>query len=174
MVRERDEIVIRRAVSEDAPALARVHVDAWRAAYRGLVPDERLSKLSYARGEENFLRSMREGPEETYAVEEAGAVVGFLTLGASRDADVDAKTVGEIWGVYLAPEHWRRGIGTRLCWHAEQLLATRGCRSVVLWVFAENLQARCFYEAMGYAPDGAAKQLDFGIPLEAVRYRRDL
>ncbi len=168
------EIGIRRAVPDDAPALAKAHVDAWRAAYRGIVPDERLAKLSYARGEENFLRSMREGPEETHAVEEAGAVVGFLTLGPCRDADLDATTVGEIWGIYLAPEHWRHGIGTRLCRHAEELLAARGHRMIALWVFAENTRARSFYEAMGYAPDGATKQLDFGVPLEVVRYRKDL
>ncbi len=151
-----------------------MHVDSWRRAYRGLVPDERLAKLSYARGEENFLRSMREGPEETYAVEEASSVVGFLTLGACRDADVDAKTVGEIWGMYLAPKHWRRGIGSRLYRYGEGILTARGFGSAVLWVFAGNSNARRFYEAMGCKPDGATKQLDFGIPLEVVRYRRDL
>jgi len=168
------ETRVRLAVPVDAPALAKVHVDAWRAAYRGLVPNERLAKLSYARGAENFLRSMREGPEVIYAVEEAGAVVGFLTLGPCRGADLDAETVGEIWGIYLAPERWRLGIGTRLCRHGEAILGARGCRSVILWVFAENTRARRFYEAMGYAPDGVTKQRDFGIPLEVVRYRRDL
>ena len=34
--------------------------------------------------------------------------------------------------------------------------------------------ARQFYEAMGSSPDGATKRLDFGIPLQVVRYRRDL
>jgi len=32
---------VRPAVPEAVPALAQVHVDSWRAAYRGLVPDER-------------------------------------------------------------------------------------------------------------------------------------
>jgi hypothetical protein len=57
---------IRRATTDDAGSLARVHVDAWRAAYRGLVPDERLANLSYARSEERFRRSLAEGAEETY------------------------------------------------------------------------------------------------------------
>ncbi|MEN6368285.1 MAG: GNAT family N-acetyltransferase [Thermotogota bacterium] len=167
------EVRIRQAVPDDAPALARVHVDSWRRAYQGLVPDERLAKLSYARGEANFLRSMREGPEETHIAEEAGEAVGFLTLGPCRDDDVNL-AAAELWGLYLSPSRWRRGIGTRLCRYGEELLAARGHRTIVLWVFAGNLNARRFYEAMGYASDGAAKQLDFGIPLEAVRYRRDL
>jgi len=99
MVPERGDVWVRRATVEDVAALAWVHVDAWRAAYRGLVPDERLEKLDRARSETMFLRSMREGPEETYVVLDAGAVVGFLTLGRCRDDDVDAEAVGEIWGI---------------------------------------------------------------------------
>lgn len=168
------EIRIRCAASDDAAALARVHVDAWRQAYHGLVPDERLARLSYERGRENFARWVVDGTQETYVAEKAGEAVGFLTLGRCRDADVDAETVGEIWGMYLAPACWRQGIGTRLCRHGERIFRGRDLRAVVLWVFAANDRARRFYEAMGYAPDGATKCLDFGVPLEAVRYRREL
>lgn len=175
MAREQEAVIIRRATPDDAPALAEIHVGAWRVAYRGLVPDERLEKLDPARSEAMFLRSMREGSEETYvAHEEVGAVVGFLTLGRCRDGDVDAETVGEIWGVYLAPDQWHRGIGARLCRHAEGVFRGWGCRAAVLWVFAGNAGARRFYEAMGYTPDGASKILEVGKPLEAIRYRRDL
>jgi len=43
-----------------------------------------------------------------------------------------------------------------------------------MWVFAGNANARRFYEAMGYVPDGASKILEAGKPLEAVRCRRRL
>jgi hypothetical protein len=85
---------IRRATSDDAGSLARIHVDAWRAAYRGLVPNERLATLSYARSEERLRRSIVEGTEETYVAWVAGEAVGFVTLGACRDADVDQETTG--------------------------------------------------------------------------------
>jgi hypothetical protein len=38
---------IRPARVNDAPALGRVHVDSWRAAYRGLVPDSSLQAFTY-------------------------------------------------------------------------------------------------------------------------------
>lgn len=174
MAREQEAVIIRRATPDDAPTLARVHIDAWRVAYRWLVPDERLENLDYARRETLFLRSTRDGPEETYVALEEGTVIGFLTLGRCRDEDVDAESVGEIWGIYLAPGRWRRGVGTRLCRYGESLLRARGCRSAVLWVFAGNTNARRFYEAMGYTPDGASKTLEVGAALEAIRYRRDL
>jgi len=52
------------------------------------------------------------------------------------------------------------------------VLRARGVSTVVIWVFAGNANARRFYEAMGYRPDGASKTLDFRAPLEAIRYRR--
>jgi len=165
---------IRRATTDDAGSLARLHVDAWRAAYRGLVPDERLANLSYARSAERFRRSLAEGAEETYVAGKTGEAVGFVTLGACHDADVDQETTGEICCIYLAPTHWRKGLGTLLCRFAEETLRTRGYRTVTLWVFAGNARGTCFYEAMGYVPDGATKVLDVGAPLEVVRYRRAL
>ncbi len=165
---------IRRATTDDARALARIHVDAWRAAYRGLVPNEHLANLSYARGEERFLRSIAEGAEEKYVAGEAGEAVGFLALGTSHDDGLGHATTGEICCMYLAPAHWRKGFGTLLCRFGEETLRARGYGMVIIWVFAGNENARRFYEAMGYAPDGGSKILDVGAPLEVVRYRREL
>lgn len=165
---------IRRATSDDAAALARVHIDSWRSAYRGLVHDSHLEGLDYERRAQRFRESLARNAEETYLAEEAGEVLGFLTLGGCRDTDADQKTTGEIWGIYLAPRQWRKGIGTVLCRYAERILTGRGYRSATLWVFAGNDQGRRFYEAMGYRADGATRMLSPGAPLEAFRYRREL
>jgi ribosomal protein S18 acetylase RimI-like enzyme len=168
---------IRRATPDDAVALATVHIDSWRIAYRGLVPDSYLDGLSYERRAQRFRDSLAQdavSPEETYLAEQNGELLGFLTLGGSRDEDVDRKTTGEIWGIYLGPGHWRKGIGTLFCRYGESILEGRGYQSVVLWVFAGNDQARRFYEAMGYGPDGGTRTLNLGTPLEAVRYRKGL
>jgi ribosomal protein S18 acetylase RimI-like enzyme len=164
---------IRRATPDDADALARLHVDAWRAAYRGLVPDAHLAGLDVDRRAQRYRESLARNAEETYLAERDGELLGFLTLGACRDTDVDQEATGEIWGIYLAPAHWREGIGTALCRYGEGLLRARGFRIATLWVFAGNPRARRFYEAMGFAADGATKVLDRGAPLAAVRYRKE-
>jgi hypothetical protein len=41
---------IRPATLADAAAIAKVHVEAWRETYRGLVPDSVLAGLSVERG----------------------------------------------------------------------------------------------------------------------------
>lgn len=87
---------------------------------------------------------------------------------------MDQDATGEIWGIYLAPLYWRKGIGTALCPYKERLLKKRRYRSATLWVFASNQQARRFYEAMGFKADGATRTLNLGAPLQAVRYRKAL
>ena len=54
------------------------------------------------------------------------------------------------------------------------LLRSRGFTEVVLWVLAENMDARRFYEKMGFTPDGASRTIILGKPLEAVRYHKTL
>ena len=165
---------LRHATPDDAEALARLHIDAWRVAYRGLVPDTVLEQLDYARRAARFRESLAANREETYVAERAGKLVGFLTLGPCRDEDLDPATTGEIWGIYLAPAFWRQGIGSMLFRWGEHLLISRGYTGAVLWVFAGNESARRFYEHLGFAPDGASKILERGKPLEVVRYHKTL
>ena len=165
---------IRRARLEDVFVLAKVHVDAWRAAYRGLVPDSFLNGFTCAKRETTFREMLTSDSGATCVAEERGAIRGFFIVGACRDSDVDANLVGEIWGIYIAPLHWRKGIGRRLAVKAQEALEFEAYREATLWVLEQNEPARRFYEALGYRPDGARKQLNFGKPLTAVRYRKAL
>jgi len=164
---------LRRGVAEDAPAVARLVVEAWRAAYRGIVPDVFLEKLDSGRRAERLRQSFASGSEETHVAEEEGEVAGFVTLGGCRDRGA-APTTGEIWGVYVEPRRWGEGIGTGLVREAERRLVDRGATEAALWVFEGNARARRFYEAAGYALDGARKEIEVGASIPAVRYRKAL
>jgi ribosomal protein S18 acetylase RimI-like enzyme len=165
---------IRGATVDDAEALARVHIDSWRAGYRGLVPEPYLAALDYAQRAQRYQAALAERTEETYVAVEGGEVLGLLTLVACRDADLDLQKTGEISRIYLAPRHWRKGFGRALCRYGEALLEARGYSLAMLWVFRDNEPARRFYEAMGFKADGASKTLHPGTALEAVRYRKEL
>lgn len=167
-------MIIRLATPADTTPLGRLHIDCWRAAYHGLVPDAYLAALDPERRADRFRESLAEAASETYLAEEYGEVLGFLTLGACRDPDLDPETAGEIYAIYLGPKHWRRGVGRRLCQHGEELLRTQGYTQAILWVFEGNPRARCFYEVMGFRPDGACKTLNPGALLQAIRYRKNL
>ncbi len=107
-------------------------------------------------------------------IERSEEIVAVLTIGAARDPDLDARRTGEIWGIYISPDHWRRGIGSRLAEEAERMLRSRGYEGAVLWVLEANQRARRFYEAMGFSPDGQSKDIDWGTVLGAVRYAKAL
>lgn len=70
--------------------------------------------------------------------------------------------------------HWRKGTGRSLCKWAENTLSIRGYKQITLWVFADNIQSRKFYETIGYLLDGASKILNIGKLLQAVRYLKTL
>lgn len=165
---------LRRAIPDDAPRLAKVHVDSWQAAYHGIVPDAYLQGFTYSKREDAFRRALESGAEETYLLEDNDRDVGILTIGPCRDADLDSATIGEIWGIYLSPSYWHKGNGRMLVGDAEKILYDRGCREVVLWVLEDNMEARYFYEAMGYHQDGGTKTTELGKQLTVIRYARKL
>jgi hypothetical protein len=52
-------------------------------------------------------------------------------------------------------------------------LSAAGVSVATLWVLGSNEGARRFYDALGWAPDGATKDDDReGFTLHEVRYRR--
>ncbi len=165
---------LRKASPDDALAIATVHVDSWRSAYRGIVPDDRLGRLDYVRGAGRFRDAIVTCSEEIYITVETDAVTGFLVFGPCRDSDIDPGSTGEIWGMYISPLHWRKGIGRSMCREAEGTLRSRGYSRVILWVLEDNQRARRFYEAMGFTADGARKVLNIGARLNAVRYHKSL
>jgi hypothetical protein len=98
-------MIARDAMPEDARALAGVHVRSWQAAYRGLIPDDFLDGLSIERRAAGYeLGSSDPDAPETIIAAEGEVVVGFASIGRSRDAD--APQAGELYALYVDPLHW--------------------------------------------------------------------
>ena len=95
---------IRRATPDDAAALAKVHIDSWRAAYRGLVPDSYLDRLDYDRRTQGLRQLLAAHSADTYLAEQDGEVLGLLTLGPCRDTDIEQEMTGG-WSLTEAPIH---------------------------------------------------------------------
>jgi len=170
-------LLVRRAEPQDAPAVARVHVASWRQAYRGLLPQEYLDSLSVEARTMTWAKAFSQLPGQsstTLVGELDGQIVGFASVGPSRDDDTDTAT-GELWGLYLDPAHWGTGQGHTL--HTEALDVTRasGATEATLWVLTTNQRARNFYERHGWTADGAEKSVWRGdVRLDETRYRISL
>jgi ribosomal protein S18 acetylase RimI-like enzyme len=101
-----------------------------------------------------------------------GAIVGWVAYGTCRDPDRAGPRYGEIFACYVHPDWWRKGTGRLLMGHAIDGLVRSGRDDISLWVLEANDRARRFYEALGFAPDGTRKLVNFGVPVPEVRYRR--
>jgi len=90
-------------------------VATWRATYRGLMPQSLLDGLSVGARTAVWRRILRDDDGSTLvAIEQAAdRVVGFVSVGPSRDTDPD-RAPSELYGIYLHPDHWGRGAGRHL------------------------------------------------------------
>ena len=153
-------VTVRPAREDDAEAIAGVHVETWRDAYAGLLPQEVLDGLSRRRQMRRWRRAIRDPEGELGQVFVAGAgadgIAGFGS--ASREA-------GEITTLYVRPGAQRRGVG-RMLFHcmAEFLEGP-----VSLWVLDGN-PAAGFYERLGGRPGVCATVERWGMELGRTRY----
>jgi ribosomal protein S18 acetylase RimI-like enzyme len=154
---------LRPAVLTDAPAIAAVHVRAWRETYRGIMPDSVLDEMSVERGAQNWSGVIASLTEKRQAlsvvVDGSDTIVGFAGSGPARDPSLT--TDGEVYAINLVMQATRKGLGTRLMLAMADGLAANGFTDAGLWVLEPNIGARWFYERLGGTLT-ARHERDFG------------
>lgn len=168
------DCIIRPATTDDMAALARVNLDSWRAAYRGMMPEAGLASLTLAEFETVWAENMAAAGRINLVAELDRGVVGFVSFGPSRDDEADPQGVGEIIGLYVDPAYWGKKLGKALCDKAIASLKAGGFAEVTLWVLRDNARARRFYELAGFAIETGAEMSvrRWDTDLHHVRYRR--
>ncbi len=166
-----DTLELRDASVRDAEAIEAVHYASREAVYLGRVADWPPEGPDRA-GRVARWREWLSAPEiEAVVAVVAGRIVGFCTLRRSLDDDADVN-VAEMPTLYVDQGHWHRGVGRALCAAGLQRARGLGCDELTLWVLEMNRDARAFYDAFGFAEDGAT-MIDEGTRerLLARRYR---
>jgi GNAT superfamily N-acetyltransferase len=168
-------VAIRAARPEDARAIAEVHVEGWRWAYRGLVPDPYLDGLDVGDRERMWAEGLARPPDRwaCFVADDGDRVVGFVRCGPPQDAGAGAPPdAGEVYAIYVRRQVQGTGVGHALFGRAEGWLAGHGFGTGVLWVLEANDRARHFYERAGWSWDGTVGEHPFGDldPLPTVRY----
>jgi GNAT superfamily N-acetyltransferase len=161
---------LRPATVTDAPMIARLHAESWRAAYRGFYRDD------YLDGDivEERLAVWRERfdpPADNQYVllaTDGGDALGFVCAYGDHDP---------VWGtlvdnLHVLPAHQGRGLGRRLLASAAAWSRQRyPDAGLYLWVIDGNARARRFYELLGGQPrDSEVSEPPGGGAITGVRY----
>jgi GNAT superfamily N-acetyltransferase len=155
------DVSIRPATPADADAIASIHVAAWEASYRGIMPDADFAKRPLARRQQQWRDWLRRDDRITLvACGGDGEILGFAGgwLVDEREIGFDSYLAA----LYLRPDVKGRGLGKRLLIaYAAEMLAL-DARSMVLRTLRLN-PARAFYERLGarLVPDGV--DIDAGV-----------
>jgi len=165
---------IRTAGKDDASQIARVQVETWQYAYKGQLPQEHLDRLSIEKRTKRWqeILSDRKNPNVMFVAESKNTIVGFCSVGPSRDDDMDKKT-GEVLAIYVDQHVMGKGVGSALMEKSLDHLREQGFTQAILWVLITNTKARKWYESRGWVCEGKTKgEIINDTPTNDIRYFR--
>ncbi len=141
---------IRNAQLSDAFKIAQIHIASWRSAYKGMVPDDYLDKLSVEkrkRGWEEIINGLDASGQCLIVAEDKGEIVSFISAGAARKYNLEFD--GELYAIYSDPAYYGHGAGTILFEKCTDYLKQEGFSNFYCWVLEDNKIGRRFYERIG-------------------------
>jgi GNAT superfamily N-acetyltransferase len=147
------EIVIRRALREDATGFVRAHETAWDATIAPLV-GKKLGELAPFADRVARYESGIDGPPSgtgAWVAEKDGEIIGLAVRSGS-----------ELRDLYVIPRAWGSGVSRRLVDAALDDVRADGLLEALLWVGEANGRARRFYEREGWLATGQRRDSTLG------------
>jgi ribosomal protein S18 acetylase RimI-like enzyme len=196
-------VVIRSGSTADAARVAAVQREGWLAAYDGIIAHEIIDRVTAPDDGARVRQTFRTRPWQRMIVAVAETqrstgiaqhqegttsagpgVVGYASFGPEVDvfapwpppltAAGAAGQAAELYALYVHPAWWSTGTGRALMDRVLARTTKAGYPGITLWVLADNVRARRFYERAGFRPDGASNVLNGLGGVTEVRYRRTL
>lgn len=78
--------------------------------------------------------------------------VGVVSIGRTQQEGEDAEHVGEVFGLWVAPDYRGTGVATRLVEEGGAEARRHGSTHLIYWVGTENGRAVAFASGMGFRP----------------------
>lgn len=134
--------VIRKAFPGEAEDLFKVQRASALAAFGHIFPPDRFPFPDEAE-RKRWREYVRSDASEVLVAEREGQILGMVVV--TRDV---------MERLFVHPQYWRQGVGSRLHDAAIGRLIDQGLDSCRLFVLEENHAARRFYERKGWKRDG--------------------
>ena len=150
------EVVVRTAELGDLESIVELHTRARTVYYRagGLSDAELDEPDGPARRLDGWSRSIQDDAKTVLCAVRAGTVVGAIAMGPPLNPDNDADRVGELYQIFVHPDSWSHGVGSRLHAAFVRFLVDASLPLGRLETWERNARARAFYARHGWRPDG--------------------
>lgn len=173
------DVSARLAWPDDATAMARCQIAAWRTDYAHTLPGDVLDDLDAAQFAASWAAALskpKDARTRVLVALERAAVRGFALIHASPDPDADAMVDAEVAEFVVDPEHRRLGHGSRLLQASVDTMRADKFNRGLWWIGSTDDALRAFVGGTGWEPDGAHRELEneTGQTIKQVRLHTDL
>lgn len=142
-------LTIRHPVPNDAVVITDIWLESWHGGYRGIVPDAAIARRTYEDAMAYWQAVLADEARTALVLVAEEAEVGVVGFAQAGPCEPDEPGYDvELWKLYIAATHHRRGAGRALMHAMANLLAAQGYHSLALRAFVGN-QASGFYERLG-------------------------
>lgn len=152
------DIIIKKAVKDDAFDISKIHAMGWKTSYKEIVPNEYLRNIHL----DDWVEFLEEGIEnktrEAHIIYVDNIPAGAISHGPARKEDM--KDFGEIISFYMHPVYRGLGLGSMLLKHTLEYMRAYG--KIYLYVFEKNILARKFYEKNGFTNTNSTASFTLG------------
>jgi RimJ/RimL family protein N-acetyltransferase len=163
-------ITFRLAIPADAPDMAEIHMRSWEVVYKDIIPEEFIFEKNSTRYS-LYKRVITDDNKNTYVIQLNGKTVGIMRVAPPQDDDV-SDDFYELHYIYLHPDCFRKGIGTKALIFAFDIAHNLEKKYMNIWVLADNINSRRFYEYCGFIADGKIRKVEYGKALDCIRMRK--
>lgn len=138
-------IHVRPARAADVYRIATIHVAAWHAAYRGLIPDDQIAPRTVEVRIGHWTAGLDRPDLLTFvACDDDEVVQGFASITRLENGAFQSY----LETLYVTPDAWRRGVGRKLLSAIGVQLLEIGVKNMALRTLRLGA-ARGFYERLG-------------------------
>lgn len=130
------DFYIRTASEYDAYNIARIHVEGWQSAYKGIIPDDFLSTMTVETFTGKWLRNIKEERSMVLVAEKDEEILGFISGG--HGVDELSFYESEVYALYIDVNMRSRGIGTALLKAFFLNRLEFGFSNCAMWVLIDN------------------------------------
>lgn len=141
-------IEVRKAVCEDSSAMAETVCSSWKYAYKDIVSQDYLDKLTPERWKDKFYQGISDGINSFYVMEYDGSIIGVALI--SNSTEKNYPDDAELVCFYLMPDFIGNGLGQIFFDRILDFITAKGYKNIILDVLSGNDRAIRFYKKQGF------------------------